>query len=265
MTLTLAAGPLAGTPGGAFNFSLDGAPPHRIFFERYPRRLRAVVGDRVLVDTVGARLLHETAIAPVVYVPLADVDPAVLTRTDTSTHCPFKGDASYWTVTVGERVIRDVLWAYEEPLPAAEWLRGYGAFYWDRIDAWYVEDEQVTGRLRDPYHRVDVHASSRPVVVRAGGTVVARSSRPKLVFETGLEPRVYIPHEDVTPGVLEPSERRTSCPYKGEARYWSVKAGGSTLQDVAWTYDHPLSEAAKAAGHVSFDGEGVEVELADRP
>jgi uncharacterized protein (DUF427 family) len=254
MALTLGSGPLAGSPGGAFNFSLDDAPRHRIFFEAFPRRLRGYVGDTVVVDTLGARLLHETAIPPVAYVPLADVDPALLTPTDTITHCPFKGDASYWTVTAGDRVVADALWAYEEPLPDAEWLRGYGAFYWNKVDAWYLEDEKVVGHLRDPYHRVDVYASSRPVVVRANGTVIAETSRPQMLFETSLAPRVYIPKEDVKVA-LEPSEKQTHCPYKGHASYWSAEG----LPDVAWSYEDPMTESAQVAGHVSFDGKGVEV------
>jgi uncharacterized protein (DUF427 family) len=260
MSLTLGKGPLAGTPGGAFNFSLDGAPRHRIYFDAFPARLRGLVGDSVVVDTTDARLLHETAIKPVAYVPLVDVDASLLTRTETSTHCPFKGDASYWSLTVGDRVVEDALWAYEEPLPEADWLRGYGAFYWDKIDTWLVEDEPVAG-LRDPYHRVDVRTASRPVVVRAAGSVVAESDRPLMLFETGLAPRVYVPREDVADGVLEPGERRTHCPYKGDATYWSVRAGGRLLQDAAWSYEEPFDESARIAGHVSFDAEDVEVEL----
>src|SRR5215216_898782 len=101
MSLSLGTGPLAGQPGGAFNFDLSEAPAHRIFFSDYPRRLRAVVGDRVVLDTTAAKLLYETGIPPVPYVPLADFDQALLERTDHSTHCPFKGDASYWTVRAG--------------------------------------------------------------------------------------------------------------------------------------------------------------------
>jgi uncharacterized protein (DUF427 family) len=262
MALTLGSGPFAGSPGGAFNFSLDDAPRHRIFFEAYPRRLRGLVGDTVVVDTLGAQLLHETAIRPVAYVPLADVDTSLLEPTQTSTHCPFKGDASYWTLTVGDRVIEDALWGYEQPLPGAAWLRGFGAFYWDKLDAWFVEDERVEGGLRDPYHRVDVHASSRPVVVRAGGRVLAASSRPRMLFETSLAPRAYLPREDLADGVvLEPSSRRTHCPYKGYASYWSARVDGEVLQDVAWSYEQPLRESAAVAGYVSFDGEGVEVEV----
>jgi uncharacterized protein (DUF427 family) len=258
MSLSLGTGPLAGQPGGAFNFDLSEAPAHRIYFADYPRRLRAVIGDRVVLDTTRAKLLYETGILPVPYVPLEDFDESLLERTDHATHCPFKGDASYWTVRAGDRVEENAVWAYEDPQPESPWLRGYGALYWKKADAWFVEEEPVLGHLKDPYHRVDVHESSRPVTVTAGGRVVARSERPKLLFETGLPPRIYVPRADVVPGVLGPAEKRTVCPYKGQATYWSV-AG---IADAAWSYEAPLPEAVKAQGHVCFDeGEGIEVDL----
>jgi uncharacterized protein (DUF427 family) len=125
------------------------------------------------------------------------------------------------------------------------------------MDAWFVEEDPVFGHLRDPYHRVDVHESSRPVTVRAGGRVIARTERPKLLFETGLATRVYVPRADVAAGALTPAEKRTVCPYKGQATYWSLDG----IPDAAWSYEAPLAEAAKVAGHVSFDAEGVEVEV----
>ena len=258
MSLSLGTGPLAGEPAGAFNFDLSEAPAHRIFFADYPRRLRAVAGNRVVLDTTRAKLLFETGIPPVPYVPLEDFDQSLLERTDHSTHCPFKGDASYWTVRAGDRVVENAVWAYEDPLPDATWLRGYGALYWKKADEWFVEEEPVVGHLKDPYHRVDVHESSRPVTVTAGGRVIARSERPKLLFETGLPMRVYVPRTDVVPGVLAPAEKRTVCPYKGQASYWSVDG----IPDAAWSYETPLPEAVKAQGHVCFDeGEGVAVDL----
>jgi uncharacterized protein (DUF427 family) len=259
MSLSLGTGPLAGEPGGAFNFDLSEAPAHRIFFADYPRRLRAVVGDRVVLDTTGAKLLYETGIMPVPYVPLADFDHALLERTDHSTHCPFKGDASYWSVRVGAELRENAVWAYEDPFPAASWLRGYGALYWKQASEWFVEEERVLGHLRDPYHRVDVHESSRPVTVQANGRVIARSERPKLLFETGLPMRVYVPRADVVPGVLAPSEKRTICPYKGEASYWSVDG----IADAAWSYEAPLPEALAAKGHVCFDADGIEVDVGE--
>jgi uncharacterized protein (DUF427 family) len=253
MSLTIGTGPLAGAPGGTFNFSLDHAPAHRIFFADFPRRLRALAGGRVLFDTEGAKLLYETGIKPVPYIPLGDFDRSLLEPTEHSTHCPFKGDASYYSAAGVENAV----WEYRDPKPEAAWLRGYAAPYWHKMDAWFVEEEPVFGHLRDPYHRVDVFESSRPVIVRANGRVIARSERPKLLFETGLATRVYIPRADVAAGALRPAEKRTICPYKGQATYWSLDG----IADAAWSYEAPLAEAAKVAGHVSFDADGVEVEL----
>jgi uncharacterized protein (DUF427 family) len=257
MSLSLGTGPLAGQPGGAFNFDLSPAPAHRIYFDGYPARLRALVGDRVVLDTTGAKLLYETGILPVPYAPLDDFDESLLERSDHTTHCPFKGDASYWTVRAGDAVLENALWAYEVPLPEASWLAGYAALYWQKASAWFVEEEQVFAHLRDPFHRVDVHESSRPVTVSVDGRVVAACERPKLLFETGLPARVYIPRPDVVAGVLEESERRSVCPYKGHSRYLTV-AG---VEAAAWTYEAPLPDAIKVQGHVCFDDERVAVEL----
>jgi uncharacterized protein (DUF427 family) len=257
MTLTLGTGPLAGQPGGDLNFDLADAPAHRIFFADHPRRLRALVGDRVVLDSTAGKLLHETGYLPVAYVPLADFDHDLLERTQHSTHCPFKGDASYWTVRAGDEVRQNAVWAYEDPLPEAPWLKGYAALYFKLASAWFVEEDPVYGGFRDPFHRVDVHASSRPVTVMAGDEMVARSERPMLLFETGLPARVYVPRGDVAAGVLAPSGQRTVCPYKGEASYWSV-AG---ISDAAWSYETPLPETLRVQGHVAFDGEGIAVEL----
>ena len=260
MTLTLGSGPFAGQPGGAFNFSLAEAPAHRIFFEAYPRRLRAVVAGRTILDSTGGQLLHETGILPVAYVPFSDLDASLFERTEKTSHCPFKGDASYWSLRLpdADDVREDLVWAYESPQPESAWLEGFAALYWDRVDEVYVEDEPALGgKLRDPYHRVDAMESSRHVVVRAGGEVVAESDRPVMVFETGVPPRAYLPRTDVKPGVLAPSETRTLCPYKGEASYFSV-AG---IEDGAWSYETPLPEALRTQGHVSFHGDGIEMEV----
>ncbi len=257
MSLSYGTGPLAGTPAGEFNFDWNGAPKHRIFYADYAPRLRAVAGDRAVFDTTRAKLLYETGIPAVPYVPLEDFDHSLLTPTDHSTHCPFKGDASYWTLTVGDRVEENVVWAYQDPNPEAAWLKGYAAVYYKRMDGWFVEDEPVFGHLRDPYHRVDVHESSRPVTVTVNGEVVARSNRPKLLFETGLPMRVYVPRADVPADLLTASDTRTVCAYKGQSTYWSM----ADYADVAWSYEAPLPEAVKVQGHVSFYGDGVEVDL----
>ena len=263
MTLTLGNGPLGSRPGGDFNFGWDSAPAHRLFFEPYPRRVRALLGDRVVLDSVRGRLLHESNHLPRLYVPLEDLDASLLERTGTTTHCPFKGDASYFTLTAGERTARDAVWTYEEPVADAAWLEGFACLYWEKADAWFVEDERVFGHLRDPYHRVDVFEASRPVRVTAGGELVAESARAKLLYETGLPPVVYVPGADIAAGALTPAEKRTVCPYKGQASFWHVHAGGKRIEDAAWSYEAPLVEALEVARHVCFAGEGIEVELAE--
>ena len=249
MSLTLGPGPLGTQPGGAFNFGLDGAPAHRIYFEPFPRRVRALIGEEVVLDTVRGHLLHESNHLPMLYVPLEDLRG--LAPSDHTTHCPFKGDASYFHLAGVENAV----WTYEEPFDDAVWLRGYASLYHAKADAWFVEDERLFGKLRDPYHRVDVFESSRPVTVTAGGEVIARSERAKLLFETGLPPVAYVPGGDVEAGALTPSGKRTTCPYKGEARYWAVNG----TADAAWSYETPLSEAAGVARHLAFAGEGIEV------
>jgi uncharacterized protein (DUF427 family) len=259
MSLTLGSGPLGGRPP-ASNYAFQ-SPAHKILFEPDGRRLRAFVGDTLVLDTTGAHLLHETGILPVPYVPIADLDADLLERTDTTTHCPFKGDASYWSLRAGDDVRVDAVWAYEQPLESAPWLRGFAALYFDRVDRWLVEDEPLAGHLRDPYHRVDVHQSSRAVRVSVGEDLVAQTARPVLLFETSLPVRAYIPRGDLVAGHLAPSPTRTTCPYKGDATYWHVHAAGQRFPDAAWSYELPLAAAMKIAGYVCFAAEGVTVEV----
>jgi uncharacterized protein (DUF427 family) len=261
MSLTQGSGPLGRGEGNAANYTIQ-SPAHRILFQPDARRLRAFVGDTVVLDTTRAHLLHETGIRPVAYVPFEDIDAALLERSEHASHCPFKGDASYWSLRVGEDLRENAVWAYEQPLEEASWLRGFAALYFDRVDRWMVEDEAVPGgRLRDPYHRVDVHVSSRPVTVTAAGAVIARSTRPTLLFETSMPVRAYVPRGDVTAGHLKPSETTTSDPYIGDAIWWHVHAGGELLPDAAHSYELPRAEAMKIAGLVCFSGEGIETKL----
>lgn len=259
MSLTKGSGPLSGRPADA-NYTVD-APPHRMIFEPDQRRLRAYVGEHEVFDTTGAYLLHETGIRPVAYVPLGDFDDSILERSATTTHCPFKGDATYWSIRVGDDVREDAIWAYEDPIDSALWLKGFAALYFDKPDRWLVEDEEAVGHLRDPYHRVDVHPSSRSARVSAGDDVIATSERTKLLFETGEPVRAYMAPGVVQAGRLERSRTSRVCPYKGEATYWHVHAGGEVFRDGACSYELPRAEAMKIAGFVCFIADGLNVEL----
>jgi len=262
MALTLGSGPLApGTSSTAqLNFSLDDAPAHRLVFQTDQRRIRALVGGVVVLDTVRAHLLHESGLMPVVYAPEDDFADGVWAESTTSTHCPFKGDAAYRSLHVDGTTVDDLQWRYSNPLAPSSWLTGFAALDTDKVDVWFVEDDRVVGHLRDPYHRVDAHVSSRRAVVRRGGEVIADSARPVLIFETGLPMKVYVPPADVRPGAISSgSEKRTICPYKGEASYWNV----GPLTNAAWRYETPLPDALRAQAHLCFDDsmDGLTVEL----
>jgi len=214
MSLTFSSGPLSGSAPETVNYRIDG-PAHKLLMQAFPRRVRAVLGGQTVVDTTRAVLLHETGLRPQVYVPLEDISADLIQPTDHHTYCPFKGTASYWTVTAGGQVAENAIWAYPEPNDESAWLKGYAGFYWNAMDEWYDEDERVEGHFRDPYHRVDVRRSSRPVRVLLGDTVLAETTRPLLLSETGLPNRFYIPAADVRQDLLEESDTHTVCAYKG--------------------------------------------------
>lgn len=260
MTLTIGNAPLATHPPTEANYTIDG-PRHRLLLTPFPRRVRAELAGATVVDTERGALLHESNLLPVLYVPEADVDARLLTPTDHSTHCPFKGDASYWSITVGDRTAENAVWSYPTPIEEATWLRGLMAFYWDRLDRWFDEDDEVFGHLRDPYHRVDVRPSGRRVMVLIDGEVVADTTSAKVLSETGRPNRWYVPADHVRAGALTPSATVANCPYKGRSTYWSTADGRHT--DVAWSYEAPLDDARRVAGHLSFDDttDGVTVEV----
>jgi uncharacterized protein (DUF427 family) len=262
MSLTLGSGPLKRGRAGTFNFDIDAASPaHIIYIEDVPQRIRAVLGGETVLDTRRAKVLYESNIPGQWYIPREDVRADLLTPTETSTHCPFKGDASYWTLKIGDRVETDMVWAYpQSPSPensVIEQIKGMQAFYFGRLDAWFEEDEQVFGHPRDPYHRCDARRCSDHVTVKVNGEIVAESSRAVKLFETSISPRYYVPVGDVKAEVLTASATSTVCAYKGTASYFAV-AG---VADAAWVYQQPFSEVASIAGLLSFAGEGVEVSV----
>ncbi|MBM3488666.1 MAG: DUF427 domain-containing protein [Alphaproteobacteria bacterium] len=233
-------------------------PGYRIDLETSPRRVRVVFADTAIADTTRALLMREQNHLPVYYFPIADVRMDRLVPTAHKTHCPYKGEASYWTIEAGGRRAENAVWGYVEPYVESAAIAGTVAFYWNRVDHWYEEDEEIFVHPRDPYKRVDVVESRRPVEVILGGTTVARTARARFLFETGLPTRYYIPEADVRMDVFVPSATVTACPYKGRARYWSAAIGGRTWEDIAWSYPDPIAECPRIKGLISFYNENVE-------
>lgn len=260
MTLTLGTGPLAAGAPDTANYTLDG-PQHKLLLTAFPRRIRATLGGRTVVDSERAMLLHESNIFPVLYFPVDDVAGELLTKTDQSTHCPFKGDASYWTVSAGETIADNAVWGYEAPIESASWLRGYVAVEWGRMDRWFDEDDEIFGHFRDPYHRVDARPTRRHYQVNIDGHLVADTTNAFVISETGGDNRIYIPPTDVRTEEFARSETTTHCPHKGDTVYWHHPETDS--HDVAWSYPTPLEEATRVAGYFSFDGANVELNRID--
>lgn len=133
------------------------------------------------------------------------------------------------------------------------------------MDRWFEEDEPVYAHVRDPYHRVDVRASSRHVVVRHRGRVVVESVRPKRLFETGNPTRHYLPFADVRLDLLERSDTVSECPYKGDGQHWHLVVDGDRVENTAWSLPHPLPEGLAAAEHLCFYPGKVEVVVDGEP
>jgi len=108
---------------------------------------------------------------------------------------------------------------------------------------------------------VDILASSRHVRIEVDGVTVAESAQPRILFETGLPPRYYIPLTDVRMDLLRPSDTESHCPYKGTAGYWSVDTGDAVHEDIVWIYRTPLPESQKIAGLACFYNEKVDIVL----
>ena len=221
-----------------------------------PKRIRVMFGGKTVADSKNAAMLYEKGHLPLYYLPKADVDMSLLSETEHHTHCPRKGDASYWTAKVDGQEAENAVWGYPEPLEGAEALADYVSLYWGAMDAWFEEDEPIHVHPRDPYHRVDTRLSSRHIKVVHGGEVIAETGRPTLLFETDLPTRYYIPAADVRLDLLKASETISHCPYKGDASYYSLNAGDEG-QDLVWYYKTPLPEAFDVRDLLCFYSEKV--------
>ena len=241
----------------------DSRPGHQVVLEPSPRRVRVEFNGETIADSRRALLMHESNHIPLYYFPVEDVRMDLMQKTDHSTHCPYKGDASYWSVKAGDRVADNAVWGYEAPIEDVPGLKGLVAFYWNKVDHWYEEDQELFIHARDPYKRIDAIPSTSRVQVKLGGETVADTARAHFLFETGLPTRYYIPKEDVRTDLLTPSELKTGCPYKGTAQYYSVTAGGKTFENIVWYYPDPIPELPKVKDLLCFYNEKVDAIFVD--
>jgi uncharacterized protein (DUF427 family) len=229
----------------------------RVRVEQGSKRVRAYLDGHLVADTTRPLLVWEKPSYPTYYIPVRDVRTELLSEDGGIQHSPSRGDAKIFTVGAGPQARPGAALLFEEsPFEA---LRGTVRLEWSAMDAWFEEDEEVFTHARNPYTRVDIHASSRHVRVEVDGVTIAETTKPTLLFETGLPVRYYLPKTDVRMDLLAPTATVSHCPYKGRAGYWSLELGEKTVQDVAWSYRTPLPESQRIAGLVCFYPEKVDL------
>ena len=193
-----------------------------MYVEPWPRRVRALASHEAIVDSERTVLVYESGRLPRYAFPVEDVSVEA------------------------------------DPEPEVD---GYVHVPWDAADRWLEEDEEIIVHPHDPYHRIEVLRSSRVVRVLVNGELVAETSLPRILFETGLPPRYYLPRNDVRMESLEPGDIRTGCAYKGWATYWDAVTSKGRVPAVAWSYPEPLREGELVQDLLAFDQERAEIAL----
>jgi uncharacterized protein (DUF427 family) len=259
MGLSWQQGPLA--PGAVGRFLVPDPLPERLLYaEPLRRRMRVQFGEAWVADSEDIVLLHEPGRYPVAYFPLNSIFPDALSpSTHTTQHRDF-GPTSWYTVRAGSHSKERAAWQHTELPDYASELKERVAFAWRAMDAFYEEDERIVGHAADPYHRIDIRKTSRHLVVRHGDQVIADTTRPLALYESGFAPRWYVPREDVDEAALTAVEFQTFCPYKGVCSYYDI----GDVRHAAWSYLDAWPEVGSVAGFISFEPDEVEVSLDDR-
>ncbi|WP_063125367.1 DUF427 domain-containing protein [Nocardia fusca] len=231
--------------------------------ETIQKRVRVYLGGHLVADTVRPALVWENPYYPAYYIPVGDLRAKLEFDGSTRTS-PRLGEATGYNVVVNGTTAAGAALRYADA-PLHDLVR----LDWDAMDEWFEEDEPIYVHPRNPYSRVDILASSRHVRVELDGVTVAESRSPRILFETGLPARFYLPLTDIRMDLLRPSDTHTSCPYKGNADYWNIRVGETEHPDLVWIYRTPAPESQKIAGLACFYNEKVDTyidgELQERP
>jgi uncharacterized protein (DUF427 family) len=219
VSLTTAKGPLGPTPSGWFSTPLP--PEGVVYVEPHPRRVQGVVDGRAVIDTERALIVHRPG-RPLSYAFPAD--------------------------EVGDLP--------SEPESEAP---GFVRVPWDAVDAWFEEGRRLVHYPPNPYHRVDCRPTHRRLRVEVAGTTLVDTDDTIILFETSLEPKLYVEPALVRTDLLRPTETTTYCNYKGHATWWAAAIGDTVVDDVAWSYEDPLPESVAIKGHLSFEPSRADV------
>jgi uncharacterized protein (DUF427 family) len=232
-----------------------------LYLEPVPRRIRGISGEVTVIDSRAGRMLHEHGRLPIYLFPRDEVRMDLLEPSEKRTNSENKGEARWWHLRLNGELTENAAWEWHRPPDGALQMVGLLGFIWDAVGRWLEEDEEAIVHARDPYHRVDALKTTRLVRISLDGQLLAETTRGRVIFETGLPPRWYVPFDDVRRELLIPSEHRTGCAYKGFASYWSVRIGERTEENLAWCYHQPRREVEQVAGMVAYFNERVDIEL----
>jgi uncharacterized protein (DUF427 family) len=201
-------------------------PDDLVYLEPHPRRVQAISQGHTVIDTERALLVHRRN-RPLSYAFPVD--------------------------EVGELRCK--------PEPEAP---GYVVVPWDAVDTWLEEGRKLVHYPPNPYHRVDCRPTKRLLRVSVAGTTLVDTVDTVIVFETALDPRLYVNPSLVRTDLLRRTDTTTYCNYKGVATYWSAAVGDAVVDDVAWSYEDPLPESVPIKGYLSFDASCADV-VAEHP
>jgi uncharacterized protein (DUF427 family) len=258
MGLSWQQGPLGRNPNG--QFIVPDMQERVLYAEPLRRRMRAELDGRTIVRSDDAVLLFEPGRYPVAYFPIADFAEGALRPTDRRTEHPELGETAWFEVVGGTRHAARGAWQHVALPDHAGILNGKVALAWAAMDAFYEEDDRILGHAADPYHRIDIRRTSRHLVVRAGDRVIADTTSPVVLYESGFAPRWYVARDDVAGEALTPVDPQTFCPYKGVASYYDIDG----VTQAAWSYRAPFDDMAAIGDLVSFEPDRVEVTLDGR-
>ncbi|KAK2463350.1 hypothetical protein APHAL10511_004661 [Amanita phalloides] len=221
------------------------ALPH---IEWYPRRIRAYLGGKTIVDSRNAKLVWEIPDYPYYYFGENELPKSGIKVAEES------AQKVVYDIEIGGKKAPKSLILYREG-----GLKGLFTVVWESTDHWFEEDEEVFVHPKDPYKRADVLQSSRHVRVEVDGIEVANTRSPRFLYETMLPVRTYIPKVDCRLELFEGSELVTRCPYKGEANYYHINLPNQKHENYVWWHKIPVLESSLLKGYVSFLDEKVDI------
>jgi uncharacterized protein (DUF427 family) len=256
MGLSWQQGPLGCATVGRF-LTPDPLPQRLLFAEPLRRRMRVKLGGEWIADTENVVLLHEPGRYPVAYFPLTEIRPDVLLSEGRMTQHHDLGETTWFSASAGDRSAEHAAWQHTALPDHAGMLQGRVALAWRAMDAFYEEDERIVGHAADAYHRIDIRRTSRHLVVKLDNRVIADTTHPVVLFESGFAPRWYVPREDIDETVLTPAQGQTFCPYKGLANYYDI----GSRKKAAWSYPQAWPEVARVSNLVSFEPDEIDVFL----